>query len=63
MQSTASLKFVSQRQTCADRFTQVFYFKVLGMANLRLIMWEEEEDSSAEVVILLFYINKHKMCL
>lgn len=35
VQCTASLNFVSQRQTCDDRLAQVLCLKVLGMANLR----------------------------
>ncbi|KAJ7403286.1 hypothetical protein BTVI_78552 [Pitangus sulphuratus] len=42
-----------ERQTFGDRFTQVVYLKVLGMANVRLIILEEE--TAAGVGILLFY--------
>lgn len=54
VQSSVSLNFVSQRQTCHDWFTQVLCLKVLGMANFRLII-EEEKDASAEVGVLFFY--------
>lgn len=60
VQSSVSLNFVSQRQTCDDGFSQFLCFKVLGITNLRIII-QEEEGTSTEVGILLFYRN-NKEC-
>lgn len=56
VQSTASLNFVSQEQTCDDSFTQALYLRALEMANVRPII-EQEKENRAEVGILFFYRN------